>query len=69
MAQSVDELHHKPEGRGFDSPWSPGVISWEEGGKAGRRIGLTTPTYTDCLHILEFSASWNGKGLSRPVIR
>jgi hypothetical protein len=44
MAQLVGALHHKPEGRGFNFPWSPGVISYEKWDKIGRRIGPTTPT-------------------------
>jgi hypothetical protein len=44
-------------------------ISW--GCKGGRCLGLTTlpPSYADCLEILEASASWTPKGLSRPLIR
>ena len=41
------------------------------GGKGGRCLGPTTLPLScaDCLEILEASASWSPKGLSRPVIR
>jgi len=40
--------------------------STPEGGKSGRRIGLTT-SYAECLEILEVSISWKPTPLSRPV--
>ena len=67
VAQLVEALRYKPEGRGFDSFWphyGPGVDSasnrneYQEyflGDKGGRCLGLTTlPTScVDCLEIWE----------------
>jgi hypothetical protein len=62
VAQLVEALRYKSEGRGFDF-YGPGVDSanrnkYQEyflGGKGGRCIGLTTlpPTCADCLEIWE----------------
>jgi len=67
VAQLVEALRYKPEGRGLDSRWwycGPGV-DWASnryeyqkyflGGKGGRCIGLTTlpPLCADCLEVRE----------------
>jgi len=43
------------------------VFSWGRG-KGGRCVWMTTlpPPRADCLEILEASASWSPKGLSKP---
>jgi hypothetical protein len=84
VAQLVEALRYKPEGRGFDSKWglwdsaalwptqplTEMSTRWYLGGKGGRCVRLTTlpPSCADCLEILGASTSWNRKDLSRPVI-
>jgi hypothetical protein len=69
VAQLVEALRYKPEGRGFDS--ASNRNEYQEyflEGKGGRCIELTTlpSSYADCVEILGSSTFWNPMGLSRP---
>jgi hypothetical protein len=83
VAQLVEALRYKPEGRGCDSRWGhfrphygPGVSNRNEyqeaflWGKGGQWVGLKTlpPSCTDCLEVLGASTSWSPKVPSRPVM-
>ena len=81
VAQLVEALRYKPEGRGFDSRHNPSgrtMALWSTqlltepgifpGGKGRRCVGLT-PLPTLCAGCLEFlgaSTSWSPKGLFWP---
>jgi hypothetical protein len=83
VAQLVEALRHKSEGRGFDSRWchcnfsltysfrphyGPGVDSGiYHGGKGGRCVGLITFMCRMSWN-LGASTSWNPQGLPRPVM-
>ena len=81
MAQLVETLRYKPEGRGLDSRsyYGPGFDSasnrneYQEyflGGEGGRCVGLTNlpPSCVDCLEIWEPQPPGTLRGLSRPVM-
>ena len=78
VAQLLEALHYKPEGRGLDSRphYGPGVDSASNrneyreyflGGKGGRCVGADNFTTFMCRLStnLGVSTSWNSQGLSR----
>ena len=73
MAQLVEELRYKLEGRGFDSRWDPSgrtmaLMSTQPLTEMSTRAaGALPPSCAACIEILEASTCWSPKGLARNV--
>jgi hypothetical protein len=71
VAQLVEELRYKPEGRGFDFRWGPSGRTMALGSTqsvaemSARAAGALPPSCAACLEILGASTCCCPKGLAR----
>ena len=71
MAQLVEALRYKPEGRGFDSRWPwgwPGIFPWGGGRRPVRKADNLAIFIRRLSWNLGALTSWNLQGLFRPVM-